>query len=126
LKKTGIRILLLILMLTCSDRDGYSYGSYLDSKIEEYQPEMERTTGENINMLNMVYNRRSDYFFIAPEEAENPIELSEYDQSDFKLIQFSDIPDGEKRYIIFSKQVDDEIIRRINVYLREYNGRNSQ
>ncbi len=34
--------------------------------------------------------------------------------SDFKFIRFSNIPEGNKRYLMFSQNVEDDIIEKIN------------
>lgn len=101
-------------------KDGYSYGDFLDGKIKEYNPLRTVTTDENSGMLKMVYARHADYFLIAPEEAEGLIRTSEFDSQDFKFVHIADIPYGEKRYILCSKQVEDSIIEQLNTAIRQY------
>jgi polar amino acid transport system substrate-binding protein len=100
-------------------KNGYSYGIYLDMKIVQHKPAVEKTTCENINMLKLIHVRRWDYFFIAPEEADWLIESSGLSKKDFKYIEFKDIPEGEKRYIMCSQKVGDEIIERLNKAITE-------
>ena len=100
-------------------KDGYSYGEFLDNSIQTYNPILTETTVENSAMLKMVYARHADYFLIAPEEAIGLIESSEFDLQDFKFVNFSDIPNGEKRYILCSMQVEDEIIEQLNTIIHE-------
>ncbi len=106
--------------LTLLVKDGYSYGDLLDGKIKEYNPVRTVTTVENSAMLKMVYAGHADYFLIAPEEAEGLIKTSEFDTQDFKAIHFTDIPYGEKRYILCSQQVDDTLIDQLNTVIRQY------
>lgn len=101
-------------------KDGYSYGDYIDGKIKEYDPIRTVTTVENSEMLRMVYARRADYFFIAPEEANGLITASDFDLQDFKFVHFRDIPSGELRYILCSKQVEDWIIDRLNTAIQQF------
>ena len=101
-------------------KDGYSYGDFLDGKIKEHNPIRTVTTVENSEMLKMVYARRADYFFIAPEEANGLINSSDFDLQDFKFVHFRDIPSGEQRYILCSKLVEDSIIERLNEAIRQY------
>lgn len=110
---TDLRLNLLV-------KDGYSYGDFLDGKIKEYDPVRTITTVENSEMLKMVFARHADYFFIAPEEADGLIQTSEFDAQDFKYVYFRDIPNGEKRYILCSLQVEDSIIERLNTAIRQY------
>ncbi len=101
-------------------KDGYSYGDFLDRKIKQYNPTRTVTTDENSGMLNMVYAKHADYFFIAPEEAEGLIASSAYNVHDFKFSHFSDIPYGEKRYILCSMQVENSVIEQLNAAIRQY------
>jgi polar amino acid transport system substrate-binding protein len=105
--------------LTLLVKDGYSYGSFLDQKITELNPARLETTVENSGMLKMVYAGHADYFLIAPEEAEGLIKTSEFDLQDFKTVHFTDIPDGEQRFILCSLQVDDSIIEQLNMAIRQ-------
>lgn len=106
----------LILVL----KDGYSYGSFLDEKIAEYCPNCLKVTVENLSMLEMIYKKRVDYFFIAPEEADGLISSSGLAKEEFKYIHFSDMPMGEKRYILCSQQVEDEVIEKLKVAIDTY------
>ena len=103
--------------LTLLRKDGYSYGKFLDEKIDEYKPRQEMTTVENLSMLKMIHSRRADYFFITGEEAKSLLQLSGFPLSDFQLISFSDIPKGNRRYLLCSRQVGDEVIDRLNAAL---------
>ena len=100
-------------------KDGYSYGDFLDKKIKELNPVRTITTDENSEMLKMVYAGHADYFFIAPEEAEGLIASSAFDTHNFKFVHFSDIPYGEKRYILCSMQVEKSIIEKLNAVIRK-------
>jgi uncharacterized protein (TIGR02285 family) len=100
--------------ITLLIKDGYSYGNYIDEKIRLFKPNIYKTTQENDQMLEMIFRGSNNYFFLSEEEADALIEQSKYQKEDFKYIRFSDIPVGLKRYILFSKQVDDQIINRIN------------
>ena len=44
-------------------KDGYSYGSYLDKKMAQCNPNLNKTSVESMNMINMILARRADYFF---------------------------------------------------------------
>ncbi len=106
--------------LTLLVKDGYSYGSFLDQKIAELDPARIETTVENSGMLKMIYAGHADYFFIAPEEAEGVITASGYELQDFKEIHFTDITEGENRYILCDFQIDDATIDLLNEAIRQY------
>ena len=126
--KSGVRVASALSNreLTLEVKDGYSYGSFLDAKIARHKPKIDRTTSENTYMLKKIYEKRADYFFIAPEEADSLIEASGFVREDFKYIIFSDMPEGEKRYIICSQEVKDEIIEKLNKAITEHVFKNTQ
>ena len=52
--------------------------------------------------------------FVAEEEAKYLAEEAGTSIRDFQLIKFTDMPMGERRYLMCSKQVPDEVINRLN------------
>jgi len=100
-------------------KDGYSYGVFLDAKIARHRPKLSRTTGANVRMLKKIHQRRADYMFIAPEEAASLIQLSGFPAADFKFVRFADMSEGEKRYILCSRKVGDDIIEKLNAAIAE-------
>jgi len=98
-------------------KDGYSYGTFLDAKVIEHKPVVYRATIENVSMLKMVHQKRIDYFFISPQEADGLIAFSEIPKNNFKYISFPDMSDGEKRYILCSQKVDDQVIKKLNAVI---------
>lgn len=104
--------------ITLLKKDAYSYGEFVDRKIAEYDPGQVVTTAENLNMLKMIRAGRADYFFIAQEEAEWLIGASSLPEADFKFVTISDIPKGNKRYLLFSYQVEPEIVDKVNQAIR--------
>ncbi|MEA2108694.1 MAG: hypothetical protein U9P07_04665, partial [Pseudomonadota bacterium] len=50
-------------------KNGYSYGRFVDTKINELHPKQEVTNIENVGMFKMIHAKRADYFFISEEEA---------------------------------------------------------
>jgi polar amino acid transport system substrate-binding protein len=101
-------------------KDGYSYGKFIDEKISQYKPREVPTTADNLSMLKMIHSLRADYFFIAKEEAENLIKESSFALSDFKHINFSGMPKGNKRYIICTQMVPELTISKLNRAIRNY------
>lgn len=110
-----------------SDRDltllvklGYSYGKELDARIARQGTRTVPVTVENLSMVQMIHARRADCMFIAPEEADSAIRLAGITAADLRLRTFPDMPQGEKRYLLFSLQMEDDSIHRINRYLAEF------
>jgi uncharacterized protein (TIGR02285 family) len=95
-------------------KDGYSYGRFLDAQIAANNPKKDVTTAENTNMLEKIHKGYNDYFFIAPEEADDLIKVSGFPKEDFKYVTFTDMPNGELRYLICSKRVGTDIVDKLN------------
>jgi uncharacterized protein (TIGR02285 family) len=95
-------------------KDGYSYGTFLDNQIAALIPRQKITTAKNDKMLEMIRIGRADYFFIAKEEADVLTGTSGIPKNDFQYIRFSNMPNGNKRYALFNKQVEDAVIGKIN------------
>ena len=93
---------------------GYSYGVALDKLIEQHQPRARTTTDENLLMIKSIKLRTTDYMLIAPEEAAIAITAAGFSEKDFAQIKFNNMPDGEYRQIMCSKNVPDELINKLN------------
>lgn len=100
-------------------KEGYSYGQYLDKKFDIHKPNKLDIVEDSTVMLKLLYMKRSDYFFVAPEEAEGLIKAAGYSREDFRFISFPDMPSGEKRYILLSQQIEDFIIDELNLAIEE-------
>lgn len=101
-------------------KTGYSYGPFVDTSIIELNPKRMSITGGNREMITMIARSRADYMFIAPEESGPAIAAAGFTADGFSLHHLPGMPPGEKRYLLFSRQVDDATIRRINRYIEEY------
>ncbi|MFH1135655.1 MAG: transporter substrate-binding domain-containing protein [Pseudomonadota bacterium] len=105
--------------LTLLRKDVYSYGTELDALIAKLKPRQVHTTSESLNMLQMIHAGRADYFFISPEEADPLVSASGLPAADFRIIDFSNITEGNRRYIICTPTVEDETIEKLNLKIRE-------
>ncbi|WP_319407594.1 transporter substrate-binding domain-containing protein [uncultured Desulfosarcina sp.] len=101
-------------------KDGYAYGGFIDRLIDRLHPNQTVTFADNVSMLKMIHTRRVDYLFIAQEEADNLLAEAGLPASDFKKITFTDMPEGNRRYILFSRQVEDSTIDRLNRVIQYY------
>lgn len=95
-------------------KDNFSYGPLIDGLLSKLKPTILRTTNENSFMVEMIRLDRADLMFVAEEEANFLAEEAGSSIDEFHLIKFQDMPPGEKRYIMCSKQVPDQIIDRLN------------
>lgn len=112
--------------LTLLVKEGFSYGKFIDESIKQLAPKREFTLNENLGMLKMIKAGRADYMFMAPEEAEALIESNGLGVNEFKLITFSDMPEGESRYLLCTKEVPDADVNLLNTYLEEHKANNTR
>lgn len=96
----------------------YSYGSTLDALITRYQPTVIQTADENLLMIKSIKLKMADYMFMAPEEAAVAISAAGFALNDFKQITFKNMPDGEYRHLMCSKNVPDAVIQKLNAAIK--------
>ncbi len=99
-------------------KSGYSYGPYIDNQIHRLNPRQVFTTADNMSLMKMIQAYRADYCFMTEEEAQDMLLFSGLDRADFKLIYFSDMPKGNKRYLICTKMVEKDTMKRLNQAIR--------
>lgn len=95
-------------------KDGYSYGAFIDEKLKVLKPRQYQTSVNNLQMIQMLLNRRGDYFFMSHEEAVSLISTTGSSGERFKEVTFMDSPPGNKRYLLCSKKVEPRLIIKIN------------
>jgi polar amino acid transport system substrate-binding protein len=98
-------------------KDAVVYGTYLDSQFGKMKARRVTSIDEYGPMVRLVRLGRVQLTFIPIEEANYYIEKMGYARSDFNIIHFSDMPPGERRYILCSKKVDDAVIEKLNAHI---------
>ncbi len=92
----------------------FSYGSIVDFMEYDLHPTTVSITGSQKLLIRMLVHRRIDYILISPEEVKFLIKESGYQMNRFCFICLRDISRGNKRYIMFSRNVPDSLIRKVN------------
>jgi polar amino acid transport system substrate-binding protein len=95
-------------------KDGYSYGPYIDRLLHSAKAGLMATTMENIEMTRMIALHRADMMFAAEEEASALLQQAGLNPLDFHILRFPDVPKGERRYILCSQSVPDQLMQRLN------------
>jgi uncharacterized protein (TIGR02285 family) len=95
-------------------KDGFSYGSFIDGLLARTKPTTTKTTGESPQMVQMIKADRADLMLASQEEAAFFIESAGLSAKEMKTVSFPDVPEGEKRYIMCSKKVGDDVIAKLN------------
>jgi len=94
----------------------YSYGKFLDNKFKEYDIIKSEVYVNNEKMLLLIEKNRADFMFISKEEADLLLNTKKYKKISFFKIK--NMPEGNRRYLICSKKVDDSLIEQINQYIK--------
>lgn len=96
-------------------KQGFAYGPYLDGLIAKTSPEqLQRVTGDSGNLLKMLAANRADVVFLAQEEIDFYGKSDPAFVKDFKVMVFKDMPEMDKRFIMCSKRVTPEMMKKIN------------
>jgi uncharacterized protein (TIGR02285 family) len=95
-------------------KQGVSYGTQIDRALIRYKTQAASTTASAVEMLEMLRQRRIDYFFISEEEAEEAIKASGTPAGSYQRIYFSDLYKGYERRLWCSKAVPDDVFKRLN------------
>ena len=103
--------------LTMGVKLGYSYGQFIDGLIERLEPVTMRSSQDTGGLIRMLVGRRFDYMLAAPEEFSSLVERLGIAGKDIVSITLSDIPAGNRRYLMCSKQVSGEWLARFNAAL---------
>lgn len=100
--------------ITLVIKEGFSIGKKLDLLLNKYEPKNIHLFESTLAMLQMIYKKRGDYFFLSLAEAKALISFSGLDEKKFRFIHFKENLPGKKYYIACSKNVKKEIIEKLN------------
>jgi polar amino acid transport system substrate-binding protein len=110
----SLRLLMSDQSLKMGKKLGFSYGITVDGLFNELAPASITTTQSNVGMVRMLIGQRFDYMISAPEEVAHLIGSISTGSEDITTIKLLDLPPENKRYILCSQSVDDEVIERLN------------
>ncbi len=92
----------------------FSYGSYIDDLLKNQSLSKIEITSKQSVIPELIMKGRATFMLIAPEEIDTLLQSSGHNPDDFISIPMPDIPAGNKRYLMFSQDVRDETIGKIN------------
>lgn len=96
----------------------YSYCPYVDGLIASTAPRIQHTPQDVSGMVRMLIGRRFDYMLAAGEEFDS-LQANQSAAGSITGIELSDIPPGNRRYLMCSKSVPDAILARFNTALQD-------
>ncbi len=105
LSSKGVRVL---------TKENFSYGPYIDGLLAKTKPNITVSNGTTSQMLQLINAKSVDFMFVSEEEADYLVEQAGLSMKNFRQVRFPDLPAGDKRYIMCSKQVPDEVIGKLN------------
>jgi len=96
-------------------KQNFSHGAYLDALIAAMKPQnIQVVTTEVPAMIKMVHLNRANLIITTEEEVDTLVKQAGLGIGDFQLLKFPDVPDGERRHIMCSRRVPDDLIRKLN------------
>ena len=95
---------------------GFAYGEWLNGKIIKYKPKKQEVNiGDDADkMYQMLSINRFNYMFAGFEESLYVISRNSDYKKNIVIIPISDARFGNQRYIMFNKDIDQNMLRKIN------------
>jgi polar amino acid transport system substrate-binding protein len=93
---------------------GLSEGAQLDAMLLKYENRTVQVASDTVRLLKMLESGRVDFMLMPPEEVAVMLQAAQTSADKFSLRPMTDIPPGTRRYIMYSKGVDADMIRRID------------
>lgn len=93
---------------------GLSEGRDLDAMLAKYEDKTVQVAADSIRLLKMLECRRFDFILMPPEEVDVLLEAAGASGENFMIKAMKDIPRGNLRYIMYSKAVSPDLVRRVD------------
>ncbi|HOS97579.1 MAG TPA: transporter substrate-binding domain-containing protein [Deltaproteobacteria bacterium] len=97
----------------------FSYGDYVDRLLRTHCPRMHVVSTDRSVLTRLIKMRRASYLLTAPEEVDTLIASAGLARDDFILIPMKDLPSGMMRHLMFSLDVGDDILAKVNASIRK-------
>jgi uncharacterized protein (TIGR02285 family) len=100
-------------------KQSFVHGSYLDQIIGAMPPaNVVRVPDDISSIVRMLHYGVADVVTATQEEAEYYVTDAGYLMNEFHVVTFPDVPAVEKRYILCSKRVPDEVMDKLNAAIK--------
>ena len=103
--------------VTVLTKEAVNYGPHLEKYFPGMKAKRSFTGAGYGQIVKMIMAGRGQLTFFPQEEAQYYAKAAGYSTRDFSLIQFNDMPAGEKRHIVCTQLVDDAEINKLNAEL---------
>lgn len=98
----------------------FSYGYYVDSLAQKLKPKSIEIDGNQEDLITMLKYGRLHYMLINPQEIDQLIRSTGYKKNEFMVVRLNDVSTGNRRYIMFSKDISNKLIDKINKIILKY------
>ena len=100
--------------------EGYVYGDWLDRRIVEHQPRLQKINigNDSEKMHKMIIGDRIDYMFAVAEEAQHIVAEDQEHRDHLTTVEIADAPNGNMRYLLCSKGIDAAMMTKINAAIK--------
>lgn len=105
--------------LTMGRVAAFSYGDYIDDLLDKHKPQTLEVTGKQGQLVRLLSIGRISYLFISPVEVPTIIASAGFSTHKLETHILSDIPKGNKRYLMCSTATSDQSINRLNLAIQE-------
>ena len=99
-------------------RDGYVLPASLQNLVDHMRAKRVGTYGTYAQMIGQVVAGKAQLAILTEEEEAYFRKTSPASSETYRVVHFSDVPLGEKRYLMCSKAVSDAVIEKINAQLK--------
>jgi hypothetical protein len=94
-------------------KEGFTYGG-VSALMKKYQTTQVTTSASIKQMLQMIQGNRADIMFLAQEELAWMFEQGGYRAGEFNIVHFPDMPPGNTRHFMCSKNVPASVMQKID------------
>jgi len=92
----------------------FSYGQAVDAILDKAASPPLNVNVSQEQLMRMLAAQRFDYMLANPEEIGALTALAGLKEADLEVVRLDDVPRGNLRYLMFSKDTPAETIRRVN------------
>lgn len=123
-RQPSVRSILADSRVTVLLKTGFVYGEFLDKAMLAMQAQRMETHADMPQLLRMIEIGRAQITFAPMEEIQYYLSNTSVDAGVTRILTFSEMPAGYKRYLMCSRLVDDGLIARFNAALRAQQDQN--
>ncbi len=96
-------------------KTNFTQGAYMDALIAKMPAGQIQSVSTDVdNMVKMIHAKRADLVIATSEEVELYVASAGYPMNTFKVLRFPDVPAVEKRYLVCSQQVTEQVMSDFN------------